>query len=78
MCRTTIGRVLSVEDGVATVDLDGLQRSAIALSIPDLRAGELVLVGLGVVLGRVDPHDGAELAALTTDLRPGLGHPRRA
>lgn len=64
MCRTTIGRVEAVADGVAVVDLDGLRRQAISLAIPDLQPGELVLVGLGTVLGRVTPEDRAALDRL--------------
>ncbi len=66
MCRTTVGEVLSVEGGVAVVDLDGVRRNAIALMVPDLVAGELVLVGLGTVLGRVTPEDRAALDRLIT------------
>ena len=66
MCRTTVGEVLSVEDGVAVVDLDGVRRKAISLMVPDLVPGELVLVGLGTVLGRVTPEDRAALDDLIT------------
>lgn len=57
MCRTTVGRVLAIEDGEVLVDLDGLHRRALSLLVPDLAPGDLVLVGLGTVLGRVDPDD---------------------
>jgi hydrogenase maturation factor len=66
MCRTTVGEVLSVADGVAVVDLDGVRRNAIALMVPDLVPGELVLVGLGTVLGRVTPEDRSALEDLIT------------
>jgi hydrogenase maturation factor len=66
MCRTTVGEVLSVADGVAVVDLDGVRRNAIALMVPDLVPGELVLVGLGTVLGRVTPADRTALEHLIT------------
>jgi hypothetical protein len=68
MCQTTIGRVLAVEGGVAEVDLDGRRRQAIALSVPDLAPAELVLVGLGTILGRVGADDAAALASLTSSL----------
>jgi hydrogenase maturation factor len=68
MCRTTVGTVLAVEAGVALVELGGVQRSAIALTVPDLAVGDHVLVGLGTVLGRVTPEDRAVLEAI--DLRP--------
>ena len=61
VCRTAVGEVMSVEDGVAVVDLDGVRRNAMSLMVPDLVPGELVLVGLGTVLGRVTPEDRAAL-----------------
>jgi len=70
MCRTTVGRVEAVTDGVALVDLDGLRRQAISLAIPDLQPGEFVLVGLGTVLGRVTPEDRAALDRLDTSIDP--------
>jgi hydrogenase maturation factor len=57
MCVTAIGRVIGVEEGEAIVDLDGLHRRALSLLVPDLAPGDLVLVGLGAVLGRVEPSD---------------------
>ena len=57
MCRTAVGTVLAIEDGEVLVDLDGLHRRALSLLVPDLAPGDLVLVGLGTVLGRVDPDD---------------------
>ena len=70
MCRTTVGEVLEVEDGVAVVDLAGVRRNAISLMVPDLTPGEFVLVGLGTVLGRVTPEDRAVLESIDRRLRP--------
>jgi hydrogenase maturation factor len=68
MCRSTIGRVVSVDDGSAVVDLDGVRRRASTLLVPDLAVGELVLIGLGTVLGRVEPADLEALRALETEI----------
>jgi hydrogenase maturation factor len=57
MCVSAIGRVISVEDGEAVVELEGIHRRALSLLVPDLEPGDLVLVGLGTVLGRVEPAD---------------------
>ena len=57
MCVTAVGRVLAVEDGEVVVELDGLRRRAMSLLVPDLAPGDLVLVGLGAVLGRVEAED---------------------
>lgn len=75
MCRTTVGTIVSIGDGMAVVDLDGMRRQAVALLFPDLRPGELVLVGLGTVLGRVTETDRAALHAL--DQLPTPGTPSR-
>ena len=64
MCHTTVGKVLAVGEGMAVVDLDGVQRNAISLMVADLVPGELVLVGLGTVLGRVTPEDRAVLDSI--------------
>ena len=64
MCRTTVGRVIKVEDGMAVVDLGDMRRTALSLMVPDLAPGDLVLVGLGAVLGRVAPDDEAALDAI--------------
>ncbi len=68
MCRSTIGRVISVEDGYAVVDLEGVRRRASTLLVPDVRADELVLIGLGSVLGRVEPADLEALRALEAEI----------
>lgn len=68
MCRSTVGHVISVEDGFAVVDLEGVRRRASTLLVPDLRPGELVLIGLGSVLGRVEPTDLEALRALEAEI----------
>lgn len=75
MCRSTIARVQSVSDGWAEIEMDGLTRRASILLIPDLRAGERVLVGLGTVLARVDEADAAALHALENRLGPAPASP---
>lgn len=57
MCRTAVGRVVALGDGEVLVDLDGLRRRALSLLVPDLVPGDVVLVGLGAVLGRVSAAD---------------------
>lgn len=66
MCRTAVGLVIAIEDGAAVVDLDGWHRRAISLLVPDVQPGDLVLVGLGAILGRVEPADRAALERVRT------------
>jgi hydrogenase maturation factor len=68
MCRSTVARVLAVDGTDAVVEFGGTRRRASALLVPDLAAGELVLIGLGTVLGRVSPDDLDALEALERTL----------
>jgi hydrogenase maturation factor len=70
VCRSTIARVIAVEGAVAVVEFDGVRRRASTLATPDVAVGDDVLIGLGVVLGRVAPADVAALDALA---RPTAG-----
>lgn len=75
MCRSTVARVLAVHGGDAVVEMDGTRRRASTLLVPDIAVGELVLIGLGTILGRVAP---ADLAALERLERPWLATDRPA
>jgi hydrogenase expression/formation protein HypC len=70
VCLSTVGRVVALDGGDAIVDLSGVRRQAQAILVPDLVVGDLVLVGLGTVLGRVDPADHAVLDDLLTAASP--------
>ena len=63
MCRTTVGRVLAVE-GRTSSSISTASAAARRLLVPDLAPGDLVLVGLGTVLGRVTAADLDALRAL--------------
>lgn len=64
MCRSTVARVVALDGDDAIVEFDGVQRRASAMVIPDLTPGELVLIGLGTVLGRVSAADLEALRAI--------------
>lgn len=84
MCRSTVARVVAVDGGDAVVEFEGAVRRASALLVPDLAVGDLVLIGLGTILGRVAPADLAALERLDRGLprsgpRPGHDdHPEGA
>lgn len=68
MCRSTVARVIELDGADAVVEFDGVRRRASNLLVPDLTPGELVLIGLGAVLGRVSPSDLEALRALESTL----------
>ena len=50
MCVTAPARVLAVDGDFALVDLDGVSRHASLVLLPNVTAGDWVLVGAGLVL----------------------------
>jgi hydrogenase assembly chaperone HypC/HupF len=64
MCIAFPGRVLSVDEAGAVVELRGTRRRASTLLIPDVVIGELVAVAAGTIVERLDSEAFAELEAL--------------
>jgi hydrogenase assembly chaperone HypC/HupF len=62
MCLGYPALVLDVDAGGATVDDRGRRRRASTLLLPEIHAGEWVLVAAGSVIRVLDPADAAELA----------------
>ncbi|HEY7589933.1 MAG TPA: HypC/HybG/HupF family hydrogenase formation chaperone [Candidatus Limnocylindrales bacterium] len=59
MCAAVEAMVVEVAGDAAVVEWDGRRRRATTLLLPDVRAGERVLVAFGSILGRVttgEPH----------------------
>ena len=64
MCIASPGRVIAVDAEGATVDLDGRTRRASTLLLPDVVAGDQVLVAAGTLIRRLEPAEAADLIAL--------------
>lgn len=58
MCLAVPGRVLAVDDGsdplTGLIDFGGVQKRACLEYVPDVRAGEYVIVHVGFALQRLD------------------------
>jgi hypothetical protein len=67
MCATAIGVVVETLGDEVVVDLDGKIRRAGAVATPGLRPGDHVLIGLGMVLARVEPDDHAALETMLAE-----------
>lgn len=63
MCLTAPARVLSVDAEGATVLLGGRERRASTLVVPQVTAGDWVIVAAGTILERIDQPEAAYLAA---------------
>lgn len=64
MCLIQPATVLAAGSGDALVDVDGRRLSVLSPVVADLAPGDDVVVGLGIVLGRVSAAEGRELRAL--------------
>jgi len=73
MCIASPGRVLAVDESGATVELDGRVRRASTLLLPDVVAGDQVLVAAGTVIRRLDTAEAADLIALLALARGDAG-----
>lgn len=68
MCVAIPGRVIEVSGGKAVVDIDGRPQQISAIAIPELAAGDYVLISLGMALEKITQEEAAELAGLWADV----------
>jgi hydrogenase assembly chaperone HypC/HupF len=61
MCIAFPGRVVSVDETGATVDIEGRLRRASTLIEPDVAAGEWVMIVAGTIVERLDEAWAAEI-----------------
>jgi hydrogenase expression/formation protein HypC len=61
MCLAIPAKIIKIEDNVATIDVDGVQREASLLLLEDAMVGEYVIVHAGFAIQRID-----EAAAMET------------
>ncbi|MEX1173312.1 MAG: HypC/HybG/HupF family hydrogenase formation chaperone [Chloroflexota bacterium] len=64
MCIGFPGRVVAVDAGGATVEMDGRQRRAATLLVPDVAVDDWVFVAAGTIVDRLDPTE-AEMVRAT-------------
>lgn len=61
MCLAIPAKIIKIEDNVATIDIDGVQREVSLLLLEDAMVGEYVIVHAGFAIQRID-----EAAAMET------------
>jgi len=59
MCLAIPSKIVEIEDGMATIDVDGVQRKTSLLLVEDAAVGDYVIVLAGFALHKID-----EVAAL--------------
>jgi hydrogenase expression/formation protein HypC len=72
MCLAMPGRVIELREQsgqpVALVDFDGTTREVMTAFVPDVQAGDYVIVHAGVALQRLDEASAAETLALLREI----------
>ena len=60
MCLAIPSRVTQIENGMATIDVDGVQRSASLMLLDDVGIGDYVIVYAGFAIQKLDETAAAE------------------
>ena len=73
MCLAVPARVVSIEDQLAEVEVQGVRRAASLMLLPEAAVGDYVLVHAGFAMQVVDADDVREMEALRAEMN---GAPR--
>ncbi len=60
MCLAIPSKIVKIEDNVATIDVDGVQREASLLLIENPKIGDYVIVHAGFAINKVNEEDAQE------------------
>ena len=60
MCLAIPSKIVKIDNGVGTIDVDGVQRSASLLLVEDAVVGDYVIVHAGFALHKIDEADAME------------------
>ena len=60
MCLAIPSKVTHIENGMATIDVDGVQRSASLMLLDDITVGDYVIVHAGFAIQKLDEAAAAE------------------
>ena len=64
MCLAIPSKITKIENNMATIDVDGVQREASLLLLEDARAGDYVIVHAGFAIHKIDEQAAMETLAL--------------
>ncbi|MBW1890094.1 MAG: HypC/HybG/HupF family hydrogenase formation chaperone [Deltaproteobacteria bacterium] len=60
MCLAIPSRIVKIDNGMGTIDVDGVQRTASLLLVEDATVGDYVIVHAGFALHKIDEADAME------------------
>jgi hydrogenase expression/formation protein HypC len=60
MCLAIPSKIVKIEDNVATIDVDGVQREASLLLVENPEVGDYVIVHAGFAINKINEEDALE------------------
>ena len=60
MCLAIPSKIVKIENGLGTIDVDGVQRTASLLLVEDAAVGDYVIVHAGFALHKIEEADAME------------------
>ncbi len=60
MCLAIPSKIVKIDNGMGTIDVDGVQRTASLLLVEDATVGDYVIVHAGFALHKIDEADAME------------------
>jgi hydrogenase expression/formation protein HypC len=64
MCLAIPSKIVSIENSMAVIDVDGVRRECSLLLVEDAREGEYVIVHAGFAISKIDEDAAKETLAL--------------
>ena len=69
MCLAVPARVISIDDQLASVEVQGVRRAASLMLLPEAAVGDYVLVHAGFAMQIVDHEEAERIEALRAEMR---------
>jgi hydrogenase expression/formation protein HypC len=60
MCLAIPAKIKSIQDQMATIDMEGTQRDVSLILLEDARIGDFVIVHAGFAIHKIDEHEAME------------------
>lgn len=74
MCLAVPGKVIEIEDMLATVDISGVTRKVSLMLLPETKVGEFVLIHAGFAIQAIDEEEVRKTLELFKELEEYDGH----
>lgn len=74
MCLAVPGKVIEIEDLLATVDISGVTRKISLMLLPETKVGEFVLVHAGFAIQAIDEEEVKKTLELFKELEQYTEH----